>query len=432
MTPLPVDQKSIRKNNAVFASLALAATLTSIAPTASSADVFSITATDGMVSKTKTNGNLEALVRDVIESRDQFINFRTVPNFNSTLNWGGVPGALKFNQTQTGGVFQGVLTSSVLPKLQETRTASSQEALGDEFVDFLKKDGRGLYSELLKAISATSQVSPTDGNPNADTARNASVDFENGAKTTGETNAEKKNAASGKVPNAYQFDLELGTFRANGINGRTYSLPLAKRFTLNERVGLTIGVPLSLTEIGGANVYSGGLNVGLPVSILKKAVDQPVTWRVTPFGGASVTASSDMVIGGAILRGGISNLVAYDFGKFEVAIGSQISHHGSLEMEIAGVKVDPRVDQQIVKNGLQVCVPLGEHWILEGYAIYTNFLAAAGVPHYLTYGGNIGYRVGESEGVVKRFVGTLRVGFHVDDGSGFNGSQFRFGSSWKF
>jgi hypothetical protein len=427
-----MKNKTTLRNNTTLAALALLATAAGIAPKAHASDVFSVTATGaGVTSQTKANSDLEALIRDVIESREQFINFRST-NFNSILNWGGVPGALNFQQTHSGAVFTGVLTSHVLPGLRVTKSATSQDELGDQFVEFFKKDGSGVYSELLKAISAQSKVSPTDGNPNADTARNATVDFQNGAQTSGETKAEKKAGAAANVPNAFQFDMELGTFKANGIEGRTYSLPLAKRFTLSERVGLNLGIPLSLSEIGGATVYSGGLNVGLPISLQKKSMGQPITWRVTPFGGASVTASKDMLVGGTILRAGLSNLMAYDFGKFEVAIGNQFSQHSSVEMEIAGTKIDPRVDQQILKNGIQVCVPIAENWIVEAYAIQTNFLAEAGVKHYATFGGDIGYRVHDTKDAIKRVVGTLRVGAYIDEGSGFSGAHFRIGSSWKF
>lgn len=428
-----MKNKTTRKKSTRIAALALLATTSGIAPSVQAADLFSVTTTAPSVTPvTKSNSDLEKLIRDAIQSRDQFQPFLGLSNVNSTLNWGGVPNALIFNQTESAGIYTGVLTSSVLPGFQVTRQATSQDNLGDEFANFFKKDGAGLYTDLLKAISATSKVSPTDGNPNADTARNASNDYNSGAKVSGETKAEKKSNAAAAAASGFRVDADLGTFTANGIQGRTFALPLSKRFVLSERVKLDVGLPLSYSTIGNATIYSVGLNLGFPTDILKKANGQPISWRVTPFGGASATASREMLLGGAILRGGISNLVAYDFGKFEVAIGNQISQHSSMELDIAGTKVDPGVDQQILKNGVQICVPLAQHWIVEGYVIHTNFLAAAGVKQYLTYGGDVGYRIMETKDAVSRFVGTLRVGAYVDSGSGFTGAHFRIGSNWKF
>jgi hypothetical protein len=434
------SKTNLRKTSPI-AAMALLTAAAGVAPHAEAEEqFFSLRAepTSGIQPTiTKGSNNLESLMREVIASESVFRPL-SGGNFSSKLSWGGVPGFLRYTQTKTTTTeptqFTGVLTSDLIniPSKRGTFTASSENELGNKVVDFFKKDGGALYTELMKAVSATSITSPTDGNPNAETARNAATTFGSDAMVTGETNAEKKSGSGPATSNDFQIDANLGTFKAGGITGRTYSLPLSKRFSLSERVGLNIGIPISYTQIGKADVYSGGINIGVPVTIIEKSNAQPVTWRVTPFGGASVTASRDILIGGAILRGGVNNLLAYDFGKFEVAMGNHISQHSSVALDVAGTKIDPGVDQQIMKHGIQVCVPVGENWVLEGYAIRTDFLAAAGVKQFYTYGGDIGYRVRDTRNTVDKIVGTLRLGAYVDTGSGFTGTQIRFGSSWKF
>jgi hypothetical protein len=405
-------------------------------PQSNSGDLFRATVknTDNNTTKSQTGSSLENLIRNAVQSRGEFAGFEGA-NIQSSLSYGGVGGFLKFEQHPAVGVngqYVGILSSDLLPGREPVRrTASTQDGLGEEFVKFFRKDGSSYYTDLLKAISANSKVSPTDGNPNADTARNAANDFATAGQLSGQTKAEKKDG-SGGTSSAFRVDADYGTFKADGIEAKTYALPLSKQFTFSDRVGLNLGVPLSYTDIGGAKVYSGGLNVAVPIEILKKSSVQPLTWRLTPFGGGSVTASREMITGGVVGRGGLGNLLAYDFGAFEIAMGNQISQHKSIEVEIAGTKVDPGVDQQILKNGLQICVPVAEHWILEGYAIHTQFLGAAGVKHYVTYGGDIGFRLGKNKSFLNRIVGNLRLGAYSDTGSGFSSTHFKLGSSWNF
>lgn len=437
------------RKTAPITAMTLLTVIAGTAPYIQAADFFTVTTETNdlkpVLTDRKDGSGLEGLLKEAIAAESYFKPF-VDRGFKSFLTWGGVPNVLIFEQKYqttpqnepgepTPPYYYGDLTSGLIRggRLLAPRFyAKTQGDLGNQVANYFEENGGELYTELMKAVSATAKTSPTDGNPNAETARNSAGIYGSDAMVTGETRAEKKAGSSSTNPAEFQIDANLGTFKASGITGTTYSIPLAKRFSLSERVGLNIGIPLSYTQIGKANVYSGGINVGFPITLIEKTAALPVTWRVTPFGGASVTASRDILIGGAILRGGVSNLLAYDFGNFELAVGNHFSQHSSVAMDVGGTKIDPGVDQQIMKHGIQICVPVAENWVIEGYAIRTDFLAAAGVKQFFTYGGDIGYRIRDKRSAVDRIVGTLRLGAYIDTGSGFTGMQVRIGSSWKF
>lgn len=349
------------------------------------------------------------------------------------MKYQGVDNALLFSIQRPGGpgTFTTARLTSPVSGLDKTFQGPEDEVY-DQIENFLKKDGSKEYANFLKAMSARSKVSPTDGNPGAATARSSFQNYAEYSSTITETREEKELPKELAGRAGFGLVGDIGVFDANGIRGTAYSLPLFAKFKLSDRVGLNFNIPLSYTEIEDAKVFGAGLTIGVPIKVIMKQKGNPWFWQVTPFGGGNVTGSKEIVTGGLIVNGGIGSVVSYDFGRFELSMGNQFSQYESVALDFDGVKVDPGVAQKIVKNGLKVGVPFAKRWVVEAYAVHTKFLEAAGVDQYITTGGEIGYRFLGKPDAAKKKNGYMKLGLYTDIGNGYFSPHIQFGSGWKF
>ncbi len=399
------------------------------------ADLFNLSATDGMTTRAVGSSDLISLVDKIVKNSAEFNVFAGSPNVNGRLNYQGVADALRFGLDDTGVVgpnrFRAHLTSSVTT-LNEQFTGATRDQLFDNLEAWFKRQGSQAYTDLLKALSSQTKVSPTDGNPGAATARSSFQNYAEYSSTITETREEKELPKELAGRAGFGLVGDIGVFDANGIRGTAYSLPLFAKFKLSDRVGLNFNIPLSYTEIEDAKVFGAGLTIGVPIKVIMKQKGNPWFWQVTPFGGGNVTGSKEIVTGGLIVNGGIGSVVSYDFGRFELSMGNQFSQYESVALEFDGVKVDPGVAQKIVKNGLKVGVPFAKRWVVEAYAVHTKFLEAAGVDQYITTGGEIGYRFLGKPDAAKKKNGYMKLGLYTDIGNGYFSPHIQFGSGWKF
>ena len=113
-------------------------------------DLFSVTATTTdpfpfATTVTQGDSSVVDLVRDVIETRDEFapLLFR---DFSASLTYAGVQDAILFD-VNAGG------TQATLrfpdTGFSRTFTAANRDELEDEIEDFIKEDGADAYSEFL-------------------------------------------------------------------------------------------------------------------------------------------------------------------------------------------------------------------------------------------------------------------------------------------
>lgn len=400
------------------------------------ADLFELSASDNLGARAFESGNdLFKLFDRINGDGSSFDNFDRVTStsISAALKYQGVDRAILFDIRRPGGsgTFTTARLTSPISGLDKTFQGPEDEVY-DQIKDFFKKDGAKAYADFLRAISARSKVSPTDGNPGAATARSSFQNFTEYSSTMTETREEKELPKDLAGRAGFGMVADVGVFDANGIKGTAYSLPLFAKFRLSERVGLNFNIPLSYTEIEDAKVYGAGLAIGVPVKIILKKRGNPWFWQVTPFGGGNAVGSKEIVTGGLIVNGGIGSVVSYDFGNFELSMGNQFGQYESIALNFDGVKVDPGVAQKIVKNGLKVGIPFAKRWVFEAYAVHTKFLEAAGVDQYLTTGGEIGYRFLGKPDAAKKKNGYMKLGLYTDIGSGYFSPHIQFGSGWKF
>lgn len=403
------------------------------------ADLFQINAISPGQSVTVGGSNLIDLVNNAIDSKDQFAKFQNKQTTLS-LNYAGVKDAIVFtvNAANTQATLK--LPSSSL----QTFTGTSRDDLQTQIEDFLKKEGSAQYSELLKELANKTPVAVTDGNPNSATAKVALSLFRNyGAMTApASSSIERSN------PSDYELVGDIGAFSAGDYKGNTYFVPITMDIRLSDNIRLGIDIPLSYSTVDSAKVFDAGLTLSLPVRIINSSAEastpsvdaqtgrtvnvlptenpQPWTWQITPTAGAVAAGSVEFLAGGVIGYGSLTNMVAYNFPSCTVSMGNQISFFKGQSISFGDYTLDSGTSQQLLKNGLQVSIPIGERYLVDVYGNYSNYLQDAAVSNWFTVGIDAGVRLFGSSSTM------LKVGYYSDLGKDYTSYVGRVGFGWRF
>lgn len=371
--------------------------------------------------------DLSDLVSSFITRQNQFQSLSGQPYF-ANLNYAGIANAIRFNVNSSGT--QASLTG--LGGLNVSFTATNNAVLNQQIKDWLKKNGGSAWANFMRAVNQQSPVAPADGNPTSITAMMASQTYAQYSSAPSLTREEKE-AGSPSQPNGLSlgFVADYGHYTAQGFKGDSYTLPIFAKLKFSDRVTLGIDLPLRYTEMEGSKTYSIGLGLALPVKIIKAGKDQPWTWILTPSAGAQTFGSEELLAAGLIANGGISSMLSYDFAHFTLAMGNQYGRYEGVPVTVGNITVDPGVRQEILRNGLQVSIPIGRRWVADLYGIYTTFLEAAYMHHYYTVGGDIGFRFGKlKKSAAKR--GYTKIGIYADLADKYTVPHLQFGTDWKF
>ena len=107
-------------------------------------------------------------------------------------------------------------------------------------------------------------------------------------------------------------------------------------------------------------------------------------------------------------------------------MGNHVSWLEGIPVDVGDYSVSSGVSQLLLKNGLQVSVPLGTRWLATAYGLYTRFLDDAAVQDYFTVGGEVGFKI------LPTSQSYLKLGFYSDLGSDYKSGNLRLGTGWKF
>jgi hypothetical protein len=365
----------------------------------------------------------------MIKGQGSFQQLANQP-FNANLTYGGVTQALQFNISQGQGNWTASLTSPFQPGLiNRNFVAQSRPELDTEIRDYLKKSGATDLANFLAAINKRSVAGVSDGNPGAQTAQIATLNYMQYGMRPTETAEESENGDNAEKTSRLGFNsiADFGSFVSRHIEGQSFGWTPMLPIELGEarRVRLELAFPLNFTRIEGADQYRVGMQLGVAMLLVKRTKDQPWMWQLTPSGGGSVAGSLDMVAGGVLASGGLTSYTSYRWNDWEFSMGNHVSFHEGVSVKAGDYSFDPQVSQQIVKNGIKVGRSLGQRWYAELYAIDTESAQAAYVPRYTTVGGGVGYRGAKRKGY-------LMLGAYTDFGPNYTSGHFEFGTGWKF
>jgi hypothetical protein len=353
----------------------------------------------------------------------------------AVLNYPGHPNAITLNFVVTPGISNTVGSSVVtlsIPGSGITRTFTNSTTTNlTASVNQVVKAAT-LPRLQPQAVAAASLVAINDGTPHSSTALLATRIYDQFGIEESQTREEKESPAQEERKFGLAIAPEAGWINASGFHGSAWRLPIDTGMKLSRRVDLRFDITPAYLEIEESSVYQLAMSLALPVKIIFRTRDCPWMWRVTPSFGSTGAWSKDLNTGGWVIEEGLTSLAGYDFKCFTLSMGNQISLFQSTPLSLGGYDFDPSVTQQILKNGLDLNVPLGRRWVAELYGIQTHFIRQAAIGDYFTVGTGVSYRFPPN---VHNFLaknGRIFVGFYSDIAANYNAPTFRLGSNWKF
>jgi hypothetical protein len=293
-------------------------------------------------------------------------------------------------------------------------TASSPGDLQNQIEDYLQKTGAKEWARFLEQTNAQSKLALLDGNPRATTALAASGAFRRFGLGASRTRLGYREEEVGRW-GAFQLRAEGGggvvdVDRFDDLYTAEGALTLAGHF--GRHVGLSLALMGQYRSYQTADSWDAGIELGLPIAILRPDEGSSLFWAITPFVQSNAAASIDLAAGGLVIGGGGVNTLALQLGIFEITLANQLAYYGGLPIdEIQGYDFDTELDQLILKNGLKAGVHLGIFYLDAGSA-FTNFLTSdAAVDFYATPFVGVGLALGRWA--------NLRLGYEADLGSGY-------------
>lgn len=352
-------------------------------------DLFGVEATYGGGTISQSASSLPDLVEAVISNQDAFAPL-VGNDFTASLTYYGIPNAVS---VQVQGETQLTVTSA-LTGLNRTFTGTDRNDLEEQLKDWLLKQGGSEVANLLKEAAKTSTAAITDGNPSSATARMADSTFS----TFGLYPATRvmRGSLSGNHSAIWvhgrqsKADTPIGT-----IDNTEYGLNIPWWLRLSKHVSLIGNTSGRYIAAEGAEVFGGGLDLGLGIRPVVRDEGDTFGWQVTPFAGLHGIGTYDGAAAGLLDQFGVAN--RFEFKLYDDAllvVASQFSFFDSVQFKIEDVEIDPEVEQQVLKNGLMVDVPLPslKSVYVNGFVVDTRFLKDAAVDNYQTAGGGLSIR----------------------------------------
>lgn len=383
-----------------------------------------ITAGPIPVTVNASGSSLSDFISSLINTNGPFaaLNGRAYTASSSFL---GVPNAIAFNTNTTGTSVTYTLTPIGFTR---TFTGVSKQAVDDQIDEFFKKEGEDTIARFLQAIAEKSPLAVTDGNPNSATALAAASTFVSQGFTPADEFTVAFDEAGGEKPRYGGFGIgfNAGRFEAGDFDGNNYDFSVTGlNFALGEKVRLLTPITLGYLTVSGAKVAGAGINAVLPIRFKVMAKEQPWNWRVTPIAGLSLRGSADLAGGALLFQVGASNTVDYKVNpKLVVCMINQLTVHRSIGVTYGDYSFDPKVDQQIMKNGLRAVTPFTRRLIGDFFIVDSRFFKAAAVKSFQTFGGSLAFRA------TKSF--NLSLGANYDTGSDFKAYSVGLSSAWRW
>lgn len=370
-------------------------------------DAFRVDAVGTSSSASVSGHNLIDLTKDIVNNNGQFASLAG-QNFTASLNYAGQPNAIVFSQNAAG-----TSTTLTIPStgFTKTFTGTDKADLQNQIEDFMKKDSADAIAAFTQQMNQLTAAGVTDGNPFSTTAYLArqsfnQFGFHQDPFGLGQEQNDKHYAG-------LRFDFDGGWISTDHLDGDYFELTITSSYHYTENVGLVVFVPLMYRELGNTWAFQTAFGLGLPITIIVPKGDKSFSWTVTPSGVVAGGGSVDLLSGGLLWSGQITSSLGYRLGKFDVVMANQYGYYNGFPITIDGYKFDTKVDQSIVRNGLQVTYNPSSKFFIDTSLAFTNFINKAGVSDYWTPSVGIGWRWGA------QFQHGFRIGYMGDFGPGY-------------
>ncbi len=306
-------------------------------------------------------------------------------------------------------------------------TAVSPDDLENQIGDYLQRGASNEWGKFLEQTNAESKLALLDGNPRATTALAATGAFRRFGLDTSRSRLGHQQAEVARW-GAFQLRAEAGggvvlVDRFNDLYTTDGALTLAGHF--GKHVGLSLALMGQYRSYQTADSYDAGIELGLPIAILRPDEECSLYWAITPFVQSVAGVSIDLAAGGLLIGGGGVNTLALQLGRFELSLANQLAYYSGLPIDnLRGYDFDTQLDQLILKNGVKLGAYLGVFYLDAGSA-FTNFLTSdAAVDFYATPFAGVGVALGSWA--------NLRVAYEADLGSGYSAHSGRLKLDFHF
>lgn len=352
-------------------------------------DLFGVEVTYSGGTITQTASSLPDLVDALVNNQGAFTPL-VGNDFTGSLTYYGIPDAVT---VQVTGDTQ-LTVASPLTGLNRTFTGTDRNDLENQLTDWLLQEGESEVARLIQAAAERSAAAITDGNPSSATARMADRAFGTfglyPAPHAGRGNVPGNHAAVWFHTRQSKADTPIGT-----VDGANYELHAPWWVDFGEHLSLIGNGSGQYMDAEGTEIYGGGFDLGLGIRPVVRGAEDRFGWQITPFAGLHAVGTYDGASGGLLDQFGVANRLEFKLSdRVLLVVANQFSYFDSLKIEIDNVEIDPQLDQQVVKNGLMVDVPLSDVKSIyaNGFFVDTRFLQGAAVDNYQTLGAGLALR----------------------------------------
>jgi hypothetical protein len=364
------------------------------------------------------------LGEDLLRQQGDFSGLVGQPAYVATLRYLEMSNALVLSVSNFGS--QATLT---IPStgLVVPFTAASPGDLEEQIEDFIQKGGSKEWARFLEQTNAESKLALLDGNPRATTALAAGGAFRRFGLDNSRTRLGYQTEEVARW-GAFQLRAEAGggvvlVDRFDDLWTTDGELTLAGHF--GKHVGLSATLMGQYRSYQTADYYDAGIELGLPIYILRPDDERGLYWGITPFVQSAAGVSIDTAAGGLFVGGGGVNTLALQLGLFELTVANQLAYYGGVPIDdISGYDFDTELDQLVMKNGLKGGLHLGIFYLDAGSA-FTNFLTSdAAVDFYASPFAGVGLALGRWA--------NFRVGYEADVGNDYTAHSGRLKLDFHF
>jgi hypothetical protein len=355
--------------------------------------------------------DVEQLVDDLLTQEGAFSGLAVQPAYDATLDYLGIHKAMVMSASAFG---TSVVLSIPSTGFSRTFTGTSPNDVENQVEDFLKDDGARQLAKFYQETNARSELALLDGNPRSTTAL-----FARGAFDRFGLGARRAGAGYDQVHVAEWGHVDLGLSAGGGAVdvdhfGSLYVADAA--LTLGGDLGSGAGVDLTLLgqyrDYDGASIYDAGLELGIPILLVRPGADGALRWTVTPFVQTGGGGSRNLLAGGFMVGGGGVSSLSYRFDYLELTMGNELAYYGGVPLgKIGGIRIETELDRWITRNGMKAVVyPAGVPGVsIEAGIALTHFLdGAAAVDSYASPFAGVAVELHRSV--------RLRVGWESDFG----------------
>jgi autotransporter-associated beta strand protein len=335
-------------------------------------------------------------------------------NLNGTLQLnlqgGFVPAnGSEFTILTAGKGISGVFRNVVIPQGEALRVSYAQAGI----------------VQLLAGVPKPPELPiahMSDGTPSSTTEMMADLSFFSFSSLAGRMAADTEKA------NVLSITFDAGEFRYQGHNGEVWGFPISGQRRLTDRMRLDYQIPLQYVDYPGAHLFQSGLILELPTKIILPSEKHPWTWDCKPTVMIGASGGKEVIGGGAL-----TNVVTYRWNDVVFTYANYIGFFEGDTIVNDDVQFKRGVDQQIMKNGLRVSIPIAKKsWLLEVYGVHTQSFQTASVPSYATIGVEIGRHFIMNVEGRPMDLGFFSLGFYSDIGNHYSSGHIKLGSGWRF